>query len=159
MSGSHDPCAGHPCDHCWICTQLGVCCGQVPNIKTYLSPAAVSNTRIEEFKEAIKAQAPQLSMAELIRLDIQISLGDRHRIHEDHHHDHGGDHEHEHDRERFTVSFEHDIVVTEDEEQVAPPLQLPAGPQAMPQLTAGPDVPILLKIRADIKNKGRNTNG
>lgn len=71
---AYDPCAGHACDHCWICTNLGVCCGQVPNIKALMSPDHFGppKDRTQEFLEAIAADAPHLSMAELIRLDIEV---------------------------------------------------------------------------------------
>lgn len=75
MAG-YDPCAGHECDHCWVCTHLGVCCGQVPNIKSLLSPDHFdygAKDRTEEFKEAIQA-APALGMVELVRLDIEASI-------------------------------------------------------------------------------------
>lgn len=79
MPGSHDPCAGHQCDHCWVCTNLGVCCAQVPHIKAIMSPDRFvrGKNREEEFKLAIAADSglsPQLSMVELVRLDVNLQL-------------------------------------------------------------------------------------
>ena len=28
---SHHPCADHPCDHCYLCDIVGICCQTVPH--------------------------------------------------------------------------------------------------------------------------------
>lgn len=75
---NHHPCAGHDCDHCWVCDDLGVCCAQVPNIKAYMSPDHFTPAQTpaeklaEELKAAVMADSGALSMVELVRLDIEV---------------------------------------------------------------------------------------
>ena len=73
---SHDPCAGHSCDYCWICTDLGVCCGAVPPIKSLADrvPRIPSRDRTQELKAAIEAESSHLSMVDLVKIDVEMRL-------------------------------------------------------------------------------------
>jgi hypothetical protein len=63
------PCDGHPCDHCYTCDVLGVCCATVSPGQPRQSEA---QARSERLHEAIVLEVrTALSLADLIRLDAE----------------------------------------------------------------------------------------
>lgn len=65
------PCAGHACDHCYVCDGLGVCCGSIsPELRAQLEAA-----RPDPLREAIKQDAGSvLSLCALVRRDAERYL-------------------------------------------------------------------------------------
>lgn len=63
------PCDGHPCDHCYTCDVLGVCCATVSPGQPRQSEA---QARSERLHEAIIVEAGTVpSLVDLIRLDAE----------------------------------------------------------------------------------------
>jgi hypothetical protein len=61
------PCADHPCDHCYVCDVLGVCCASISPEQRAQLEAAAQACDAERFRQAIMAEAGQLvTLANLI---------------------------------------------------------------------------------------------
>lgn len=129
MSHGH-PCAGHDCDHCWICDGLGICCLTVPHLKALLiKEHSDPPNNLDQLKAAIEADVQsgnvQLSFRQLIALDAQARAAMA---------------------APASGQLPSPIHNLQDAAQAnGHPLQLPAAPET----------PFLSKVRADAKHKKR----
>jgi hypothetical protein len=59
------PCADHPCDHCYLCDVVGICCQTVRNAASLAAP-----DRNTALRQAILAEAVSVvTLAHLIRIE------------------------------------------------------------------------------------------
>lgn len=62
------PCAGHPCDHCYLCDVVGICCQTVP-----ASPQAAINASDGTLRQAILAERGSVvSLSSLIHVEAEF---------------------------------------------------------------------------------------
>jgi hypothetical protein len=63
------PCAGHPCDHCYLCDIVGVCCQTVAGTAP-ATPAVVRIDPDEALRQAILAErGSRVDLAALVRAE------------------------------------------------------------------------------------------
>lgn len=63
------PCAGHACDHCYLCDVLGICCATIP-AEQRAQLEAGRHAQPEALHAAIVQEAGTApSLSELVRLD------------------------------------------------------------------------------------------
>lgn len=61
------PCAGHGCDHCYLCDVVGICCATGARATS----ASTDCLHSQALREALVQEAPTFSgLGELIRLEI-----------------------------------------------------------------------------------------
>lgn len=69
---STHPCDGHPCDHCYLCDVVGVCCMTVPPGQRAQLEAEHRTAPIDRLHAAILQDAGTvLSLPELVRLEAR----------------------------------------------------------------------------------------
>jgi hypothetical protein len=65
------PCEGHPCDHCYLCDVLGICCITVATGQ-HVPPQAKDIAQADTLHDAIAQDAKTvIGVTELVRLDAQ----------------------------------------------------------------------------------------
>jgi hypothetical protein len=68
---SPHPCDGHPCDHCYLCDVVGICCQTVATGQRVL-PTVQNPVPANVLHDAIIREAGTIpSLRELLRLDAQ----------------------------------------------------------------------------------------
>jgi hypothetical protein len=66
------PCAGHSCDHCYVCDVLGICCASVPNGQVAQLEAEDQAQR-DRLHTAIAQDAPTVPrLPQLVQLEAQL---------------------------------------------------------------------------------------
>lgn len=73
---SSHPCVpDHPCDHCFCCDVLGICCATIPAELRVQLEAAAQTVEAERFRRAVVAEADQLvTLADLICAEAEPGI-------------------------------------------------------------------------------------
>lgn len=66
------PCDGHPCDHCYLCDVVGICCATVPN---HAAVDGCCPDTAAQLRDALQDEATTtVSLTQLIRVEATLRV-------------------------------------------------------------------------------------